>query len=623
MKKFYERDKAIHALLSSERLEKFARFAATYTGLKVDVDKDEGTSCYTRKDWQTVNIVLGINFYPSIFESNKLIPAEELREQWRHMAICYVAVFYHEFFHLCYTDIDYLQTMYAKYNDNFIEFAHQVVNILEDQSIEGTGTHKYTTSKKYLDVLNKAHTRPRAIELTSDLITNDPDNPGTLLSFLLLLARGYDVETLPTYKHYEEHKDFIKWGAITCINTEDTRLRHRRQLAYAIQLVKILKFEKPDKGQVEEGDGWKPSDVDGPGPINPKAKEVLDPTNKVTPKPEYWDSPIKNKPTPTDGNIVDEDCKPPKETKAQRGDSSINELSHDIEGVDLTKYNATILANDDPVTGYSHKAYKLAAYKDTSGFISQYKQVAKQFSNISNRTTNIIRKMRGQNDTDLHRHLFSGVFDPTAALEFGNYRYMKRYDAPSDEADLVFYLLIDNSGSMWGQKARLAGHALISLCESLNQLHIPFAVGAFTQGGKTCITIKLKDFSESYNNVKTNMTLFTEQFDVGELHTWYGNIDEENLKYARDVLMQQRQKDKVCVVISDGATCGSWEDLRKVAQGMQQMGITVLGIGIYDNNVEKIYDNHIVLKTKDDLNKLPQFFQQYLISRIFKNGGEK
>jgi Mg-chelatase subunit ChlD len=620
MKKFYERHKAIHALLNSDRLDKFARFASTYTGLKLDVDKDDGTSCYTKKIYSSSQIILGTNFYPAIFDCDKLIPAEELRDQWRHMAMCYVAVFYHEFFHLCYTDIDYLQSLYAKYDDNFVEFAHQVVNILEDQSIEGTGTKRWVAAKRYLDVLNKAHTSPKAVQLTSEQITKDSDNPGTLLCFLLLLARGYDVDTLPTYKHYEEHKEFIKWGAITCINTDDTRLRHRRQLAYAIQLVKILKFQKPDRGAVDRGGTEeKPED---PGTISSTAREVLAPTNNVSPKPERWDSSINNKPVPTDNDIVNEDFKPT-ETKAQRGESLDNELSHSLDNVDLTHYNATILANDDPVTGYSHKAYRLNAYKNTSGYISQYKEVASKFKSLSCKTTNVIRKMKGQNASELHRHLFFGTFDPTAAIERGNYRFMKRYDAPSTEADLVFYFLVDNSGSMSGTKSTLAGQALISLCESLNQLHIPFAVGAFTQRGRTCITIKLKDFRESYNNVKTNMTLFTEQFNVDELSTFWGNIDEENLKYVRDVLMQQRQKDKVCVVISDGATCGSWEDLRKVAQGMQQMGITVLGIGIYDNNVEKIYDNHIVLKTRDDLAKLPQFFQQYLISKIFKNGGEK
>ena len=39
---------------------------------------------------------------------------------------------------------------------------------------------------------------------------------------------------------------------------------------------------------------------------------------------------------------------------------------------------------------------------------------------------------------------------------------------------LVFEILVDNSGSMHGSKAKLAGKALIIFCEALNRLRIPF-----------------------------------------------------------------------------------------------------------------------------------------------------
>jgi hypothetical protein len=74
----------------------------------------------------------------------------------------------------------------------------------------------------------------------------------------------------------------------------------------------------------------------------------------------------------------------------------------------------------------------------------------------------------------------------------------------------------------------------------------------------------------------------------------------------------------MCIVISDGATCGSWQDLRKVAQNMEASGILMLGIGIYDKNVEKIYDNHIVLKDSNDLEQLAGFLNRYLVRHVFK-----
>jgi hypothetical protein len=74
------------------------------------------------------------------------------------------------------------------------------------------------------------------------------------------------------------------------------------------------------------------------------------------------------------------------------------------------------------------------------------------------------------------------------------------------------------------------------------------------------------------------------------------------------------------IVISDGATCGDWKELKRVADDMERRGIRVLGIGIFDRNVEKIYKNHIILKEQKDLEALPAFLNQYLIKMY--NGGK-
>jgi cobalamin biosynthesis protein CobT len=114
------------------------------------------------------------------------------------------------------------------------------------------------------------------------------------------------------------------------------------------------------------------------------------------------------------------------------------------------------------------------------------------------------------------------------------------------------------------------------------------------------------------------MTLLTEQFNCDKLCTFSGNIDEVNLRYVRDILNKQPQKDKMCIVISDGATCGDWKILRQVAKNMEDSGILMLGVGIFDKNVETIYDNHIVLKETKDLEQLASFLNKYLVRHVFK-----
>ena len=76
-----------------------------------------------------------------------------------------------------------------------------------------------------------------------------------------------------------------------------------------------------------------------------------------------------------------------------------------------------------------------------------------------------------------------------------------------------------------------------------------------------------------------------------------------------------KEKDKVLIVISDGATCGDWKDLKHVAEKIEKQGVTILGIGIFDSNVESIYKNNVVLRTQEDLETLGSFLNKYLECR--------
>ena len=619
MAKFYSIDKAINTFLNSDRLYNFSLFARSYSGQRIDVIIGNSNSCYTHQDWYgSMSITLGRRFYPEIFNVEDKIDILNIKNVYKHMATCYVGVFYHEFFHVMYTDMAYHITMYNKMNRAFAEFAHNVVNILEDKTIEATGMHAFPYSEKYLYTLNLVHTREEVIKSVSEQITKDPENSGTMLSFLLLLARGYDVSLLPEYKLFKDNEEFIRWGAFKCINSKNARQRFNRQIAFAKQLVKILNFETPDKREIEDGDPGDPGSIDGPGtPINPKARKVLEPIMRTS-QEDNTNSKVTNTPQETIDDIVDEDLKDLTQQVASRGDTPSTDDGHSgFDSTDLTKEAITQLANDDPISRYSHKAARIDRYKDTTNYLAQYNDVVKRYEVQIRKVVAQIRKMKAINNTSWNRFRMSGKFDLKATLKKDNYKFFKTKNAPSREADLVFEILVDNSGSMSGRKSKLAGEALIIFAEALHRLHIPFAVDAFTEGN-SCITIKLKEFTDSYAKVKTNMTLLTEQYEVNELATFSGNIDEVNLMYVRDLLNQQKQQDKVCIVISDGATCGSWKDLKKVAQGMEAQGITVLGIGVFDENVKDIYTNHTIIKTQQDLEGLGAFLNKYLVKKIFK-----
>lgn len=614
MAKYYLYDKVVDSVLSPSRLYKFNKVANARSGDVLNVIAILDDKCYTHYDyWDGNTICLGRNFYKEAWDIGDRIPIMDIRQVYKHMGFSYIGVFYHELAHVLYTDMSYMFDLLEYVNRNFREFAQPVMNILEDITVEGSLKKSYPYVTPYLDTLNSMHSRESIVKTVSDNITKEPNNPGTLLSFLLLLSRGFDISALPRYELYENNKAFIKWGAVKCINTVNARLRHKRQLAYAQQLCKILNLEIPEQDAVEN-----PKDCSketGPStPINDSSSKALQPFKMMS---QEGNTRVRTKaPEQSDSEVVDKELK---QIKASRQDPT--ELTQDEKDscgdTDLSEAAISMIANDEPVSRYSHRSDRLDNYCSTSKYLKEYNYYVEKHKKEIGAVVTQIRKMKAQNNSGWAHYKMTGKFDTTTAYKKGNYKFFKQRKAPAPETDLVVEILVDNSGSMGGKKSKLAGEALIIFCEALNRLHIPFAVDAFTEG-RSCITIKLKEFTDDYNRVKTNMTLFTEQFSCDKLNTFCGNIDEVNLRYVRDILNKQHQKDKMCIVISDGATCGDWKTLRKVAKNMEDSGVLMLGVGIFDDNVSKIYDNHIILKTTQDLEKLARFLNIYLVRHIFK-----
>jgi cobalamin biosynthesis protein CobT len=369
-------------------------------------------------------------------------------------------------------------------------------------------------------------------------------------------------------------------------------------------------MENPDMSKIEnESNNLSMQGLGGAG--SQATKSLGNFTNTATSGPNHR----KTKPEETD-----EDIKPLdelKEMKAQRTTGSEAPSGSSPLSSDLTKDGITMIANDDPVSRYSHFADRLNKYIKTTQYLPEYNKIVREHNTEIRRVVAIIRKMNAINNASWSHYKMSGKLDSSTFYKKDNYKIFKKKNAPAPAADLVISLLIDNSGSMQGKKAKLAGKALIIFCEALNRLHIPFSVDAFTEAN-AAITISLKTFDESYDKQKTNMTLLTEQFDCRQLSTWCANIDEVNLQYVSQQLLNRKEKDKVLIVISDGATCGSWKDLKQTAENIEKRGVTILGIGIFDKNVEDIYSSHVVLREQKDLEMLGAFLNKYLIGKIFK-----
>ena len=79
------------------------------------------------------------------------------------------------------------------------------------------------------------------------------------------------------------------------------------------------------------------------------------------------------------------------------------------------------------------------------------------------------------------------------------------------------------------------------------------------------------------------------------------NVDEFNLTYAAGRLAAHRARVSVMVVLADGMTRGSVENLSRAVEEIDDLGITVLGIGVGDDTVVAAYPRHQVVTRPHEL----------------------
>ena len=72
-------------------------------------------------------------------------------------------------------------------------------------------------------------------------------------------------------------------------------------------------------------------------------------------------------------------------------------------------------------------------------------------------------------------------------------------------------------------------------------------------------------------------------------------------------------------VISDGETCGSSDDLRKLIQSVKESGIKIIGLGIQSRAVASLYPEHKLFDTEESLECLPDYLLETLNSMIKKS----
>lgn len=170
--------------------------------------------------------------------------------------------------------------------------------------------------------------------------------------------------------------------------------------------------------------------------------------------------------------------------------------------------------------------------------------------------------------------------------------------APKDLKDMAIFLLIDESGSMYGKKCSVAMDSAIILAEVLAKLDLPCYVMGFTAD--------CGDTQVYHRHFVTWSNTQKERYSLVQISGLYNNDDAYSIKYATELLKKTKAEHKLLFVISDGLP-SCWRISGKT--GVEQTAIEVrnakkaikllgLGIGLRSSDhgkFEEIYGRDFVM----------------------------
>lgn len=231
------------------------------------------------------------------------------------------------------------------------------------------------------------------------------------------------------------------------------------------------------------------------------------------------------------------------------------------------------------------------------------KDLTRQIKNI--KTYNTGGKMSGLKSGRLDtKRLY--LYKQTDMLFYNNKYKIK-------EMDLAFGIILDESGSMDGEGIENGKITMILLHEVLKSLNVNHCIiGHNSSSYKQCNIHKYQPFKEdrNYSLMKCKNLINIEADDC--------NCDSGALYYMQKELNRVKNKDKICIVFSDGApTHCSSSELKEQVKRMEKRGIRVIGIGINFENIKAYYPHNANGRNlKEMLDITTNILKEYVLEKV-------
>jgi nitric oxide reductase activation protein len=216
------------------------------------------------------------------------------------------------------------------------------------------------------------------------------------------------------------------------------------------------------------------------------------------------------------------------------------------------------------------------------------------YSEVSQTSKHLSKKLKNLLDVRELESLDSGYlmgqrFNSRDVIR-GDGKYFSRISAPGDKIRVCFGVLVDESGSMCGEKAASARRATILLEDTLRNTGVPFIIVGHTESwadGKVVL--------KNYVDFDTNDG--KDQYRLSGITGHGGNIDGAAISYVGEKLLKRPEEQKVMIVISDGEPAGCSffsnnyeEDTMMAVAHYRKKGINVFGAVVDEwERVSRLY----------------------------------
>lgn len=173
-------------------------------------------------------------------------------------------------------------------------------------------------------------------------------------------------------------------------------------------------------------------------------------------------------------------------------------------------------------------------------------------------------------------------------------------------------ILVDESGSMEGEKITAARDAAVLLNEALASVRNVdlYIYGHTTEAGAF---VKLNAYREG--------KAAKEKHSLGSIEADRGNIDSKAIREAASRVRARTRERCLFFVISDGAPCENTDNVRKAVTELSRDGFSFVSIGIdFEYDPSTMYDHHVSLT---DMSRLAPELGKMIKKAIMDNSKMK